>query len=396
MPRCTLLQNAARDIMNICVNAQLISDQAGYRGAGVNNYGRQLLRALGEAAVAGQIDHQVTAFVHAAGLHIRGIELVQSRLPLERPEARIVWEQSVLPLELARHRAQVVHGLVNVLPLATRVPGVVTVHDLSFVRTPETLPPLKRTYLARLCAASVRRARAVIAVSGQTADDVEHFFGVPASKIRVIYNGVAPEFTPAQHSAQEQFRTAKGLPARYLLYLGTLEPRKNLEMLVRAFVRWRTLAPAAAAGVKLVLAGGKGWYYDTIFTEVRSLGLAGDVIFPGFVPPAELPDWYRGAVAFVYPSLFEGFGLPVLEAMACGTPVICSEAASLREVAGAAALTLPAADEGAWANAMHLLCDQPAAAAELRRRGLEQAAKFSWQLSAQKTIQVYNETALFV
>ncbi len=382
--------------MNICVNAQLISDQSGYRGAGVNNYGRQLLRALGEAVLAEQTEHVFTAFVHAADLHIPGVELVRSRLPLERPEARIAWEQSLLPVELARYKAQVVHGLVNVLPLAPRLPGVVTVHDLSFVRTPETLPPLKRAYLARLCAASVRRARAVIAVSRQTADDVEHYFGVPPNKVRVILNRVAPEFTPGPRRAQEQFRAAHGLPTRYLLYRGTLGPRKNLEMLVRAFGKWRTLAPEAAAGVKLVLAGGKGWYYDTIFTAVNSLGLTGEVLFPGFVPSAELPDWYRGAEAFVYPSMFEGFGLPVLEAMACGTPVICSQAASLREVAGTAALTLPAADEGAWVNAMHLLCDQPAMAAELRLRGLEQAAKFSWPQSAQKTIQVYNEMALFV
>ena len=276
------------------------------------------------------------------------------------------------------------------------MPGVVTVHDLSFVRTPETLPPLKRFYLARLCAASVRRARAIIAVSRQTADDVEHYFGVASNKVRVIHNGVASEFMPRLPSAQEQFRAAHGLPARYLLYLGTLEPRKNLEMLVRAFAIWRTMAPEAAAGVKLVLAGGKGWYYDTIFKEVSSLGLSDEVLFPGFIPPADLPDWYRGAAAFIYPSMFEGFGLPVLEAMACGTPVICSQVASLQEVTGAAALTLPPADEGAWANAMHLLCDQSAMAAELRRRGLEQAARFSWQLSAQKTIQVYNEMALFV
>ena len=382
--------------MNVCVNAQLISDQAGYRGAGVNNYGRQLLRALGQAVVGGQAAHQVTAFVHAAELQAPGVQLVRSRLPLERPEARIAWEQAVLPLELVRHKAQIVHGLVNVLPLATHVPGVVTVHDLSFVRTPGTLPPLKRAYLAQLCAASVRRAHTVIAVSRQTAEDVVHYFGVPPGKIRVIHNGVAPEFAPGVHRAQVQFRAAKGLPPRYLLYLGTLEPRKNLEMLVRAFGRWRTCAPGAAAGVKLVLAGGKGWYYDTIFRAVSSLGLTGEVFFPGFVPPAELPDWYRGAEAFVYPSMFEGFGLPVLEAMACGTPVICSQAPSLQEVAGAAALTVPAADEGAWASAMHLLCDQPAVAASLRAHGLRQAAKFSWQQSAQATIQVYNEVALFV
>src|SRR5215213_11431622 len=124
--------------MNVCLNAQLISNQSGYRGAGVNNYGRQLLWELGKAAFAGQTEHRFTAFVHAAKLQVPGVELVQSHLPLELPEARIAWEQSLLPLELVRHRAHIVHGLVNVLPLATGVPGVVTVHDLSFVRTPET------------------------------------------------------------------------------------------------------------------------------------------------------------------------------------------------------------------------------------------------------------------
>jgi glycosyltransferase involved in cell wall biosynthesis len=242
----------------------------------------------------------------------------------------------------------------------------------------------------------VARAKSVIAVSRQTADDVERYFGAAAGKVRVIHNGVAPEFSPGNDEERESFRRAKRLPARYLLYLGTLEPRKNLELLVRAFGRWHRSAPGTATGVKLVLAGGKGWYYDAIFAQVDALGLTEAVLFPGFVPPAELPDWYRAAEVFVYPSLFEGFGLPVLEAMACGAPVVCSQAASLLEVAGDAALSVAADDETAWANAIHLLCDQPALAAELRRRGLEQAAKFSWQDSAHKTIQVYNEMALFV
>ena len=348
--------------MNIFLNAQLISDQSGYRGAGVNNYARQLLRALGQALLTGQTGHRFTAFVHASNLDVAGVEVVLSRLPLERPAARILWEQSMLPLELMRRKAHIVHGLVNVLPLATRVRGVVTVHDLSFVRAPETLPPLKRAYLTRLCAASVARAKVIIAVSRQTADDVERYFGAPAGKLRVIHNGVAPEFSPADIVQAERFRRAKRLPPRYLLYLGTLEPRKNLEVLVRAFGLWRHSAGNAATDVKLVLAGGQGWYYDTIFAQVEALGLAEAVLFPGFVPPAELPDWYRAAEAFVYPSIFEGFGLPVLEAMACGAPVICSQAASLLEVTGGAALTVPAGDETGLANAIHLLCDQPALA----------------------------------
>jgi glycosyltransferase involved in cell wall biosynthesis len=399
--------------MNIALNAQLISSQAGYRGAGVNNYARRLLHALGQEALAGRTDYRFLAFVHTQGLDFPGVEIFTTGLPLERPAARIAWEQVLLPAELSRQSAGLVHGLVNVLPLSSRVRGVVTVHDLSFVLAPETLPPLKRVYLARLCAASVRRARAVIAVSRQTAGDVVRCFGVPEDKVRVVHNGVAAEFVPpsspasldaaasaAAADAAAGFRRARNLPARYWLYLGTLEPRKNLDLLIRAFARWRHGAvqdgshasgEAAARAVKLVLAGGKGWYYDTIFAQVAELGIAEDVIFGGFVPPAELADWYRGAELFLYPSRFEGFGLPVLEAMACGVPVLCSDAPGLREVAGDAALRLPPGDEEGWANAMQLLYGQPAVRAELRRRGLAQAKRFSWQRSAQQTIQVYNE-----
>ena len=376
--------------MHICLNAQLISSQSGYRGAGVNNYGRQLLAALGQAALAGKTTHRFTAFVHTPDLAIPGVELVMGSPLLERPAARIAWEQTALPLALAQRQADAIHGLVNVLPLGSRTPGVVTVHDLSFVRTPQLLPPLKRAYLARLAAASVARARAVIAVSHQTADDVLRCFGAPAAKVHVIYNGVAANFTPANAEASSRFRQAKGLPDRYFLYLGTLEPRKNLEVLVRAFGAWRAEAGPEQAAVKLVLAGGKGWYYETIFAQVAALGLLDAVLFPGFIPPADLPAWYRAAELFVYPSVLEGFGLPVLEAMACGVPVVCSQAESLLEVAGDAAATFPAGDVAALTAALRSLSANPAQREYLRARGLAQAARFSWEQAAAQTMGVYD------
>lgn len=376
--------------MHIALNAQLISGQAGYRGAGVNHYARQLAAALGRAAAAGETGHRFTAFVHTDGLALPGVELVMASPLLERPVARIVWEQTLLPLALAQREAQAVHGLVNVLPLATRLPGVVTVHDLSFVRTPQLLPPLKRVYLTRLCAASVHRAQAVIAVSRQTAADVVRLFGAPAAKVHVVYNGVASIFTPGDGESSARFRQAKGLPARYFFTLGTLEPRKNLEVLLRAFGRWRREAGASGAAVKLVLAGGKGWYYETIFAQVRALGLADAVIFPGFVRAEELPDWYRAAELFVYPSLLEGFGLPVLEAMACGVPVICSRAESLLEVAGEAAATFAAHDEEGLAALLGEVAASEERRAALRGLGLVQAARFSWARAAAETIGVYD------
>lgn len=375
--------------MNICLNAQLISGQASYRGAGVNNYARQLLAALGQASLSGATQHTFTAFVHTRDIRIPGVTLVTSRELLERPVARIAWEQTVLPVALARYKADIVHGLVNVLPLASGLPGVVTVHDLSFVRTPQMLPPLKRAYLTRLCAASVAHARCVIAVSRQTAADVARFFAAPAAKIHVVHNGVSTAFAPGDAESSALFRRAKGLPDRYFLYLGTLEPRKNLELLVRAFARWRSEGGTAVSTVKLVLAGGQGWYYDTIFAQVKDLGLAEAVIFPGFVPAAELPDWYRGAELFVYPSVYEGFGLPVLEAMACGVPVVCSQADSLLEVAGDAAVTFGVGDEQALAAALRSLSENPAKRDFLRRQGLVQAARFSWSQAGRQTIELY-------
>jgi glycosyltransferase involved in cell wall biosynthesis len=280
--------------------------------------------------------------------------------------------------------------LVNVLPLAGATPGVVTVHDLSFMRLPEKLPAAKRLYLARLCQASTHKARQVIAVSQQTADDILHFFGVQASKISVVYNGVAAQFGPGDALATAQFRQQRGLPARFMLYVGTLEPRKNLEMLIRAYAGWLRDAKGEEAEIRLVLAGAKGWFYERIFQQVTELGLTDRVLFPGFIAEAELPEWYRAAKFFVYPSLFEGFGLPVLEAMACGTPVLCSQASSLLEVAGDAALTFPPSSEDGLAAGLAALVRQPALRAELRERGLTRAALFTWSRTAAATWEIYH------
>jgi glycosyltransferase involved in cell wall biosynthesis len=376
--------------MRIALNAQLISAQETYRSAGVSNYSRQLCRGLGELSAAGATAHEFVALAHVGALAAPGLAVVPAPHLLERPLARIAWEQTVLPVLLARGRFDLVHGLVNMLPLATPVAGVVTVHDLSFVRAPGRLPPLKQFYQTVLARQSIARARAVIAVSGQTATDVVACFGAPPARVHVVYNGVGAEFTPGADSTAARFRAARGLPERFLLSVGTLEPRKNLEQLVRSFARWRAQAAPEDMDIHLVLAGGKGWGYDAIFAAVQAAGLESVVHFPGFVPWAELADWYRAALAFVYPSLFEGFGLPVLEAMACGAPVLCSQAPGVQEVAGAAALTVSPRDEDALADSLRLLIEQPALRAELRRRGLAHAARFSWQRCAEETLAVYD------
>jgi glycosyltransferase involved in cell wall biosynthesis len=376
--------------MHVVVNAQLLSTAQNYRGAGVSNYSRHLLQALGELT-QGTTD-RVTALISDTHFQTVGLHLQRTPAILQHPLARIVWEQTLLPAQLQQLHADLVHGLVNILPLATRIPSVVTVHDLSFLRVPETLPAAKRLYLARLCQASVVKARRVIAVSRQTADDLRALFGVPAQKIEVIHNGVSAAFQPGDEATNAAFRRQHGLPERFILYLGTLEPRKNLALLLRAYARWRQTS-AEAAGVGLVLAGGKGWFFDEIFRQVQTLGLTQQVRFPGFVPEAELPAWYRAAELFVYPSRLEGFGLPVLEAMACGTPVVCSRAGSLMEIAGDSALTFPPESEDALVACLQLVFSQPALRTALQARGLAQAQQFTWQRAATQTLAVYRAVA---
>ena len=389
--------------MKVVVNAQLLHTGSSYRGAGVSSYCRNLLTAL--AAQTG--GHELIAFLNDRNFRCPqrrpGLELRYTRWPAAAPLPRIIWEQTALPLAAGAVQADLVHGLVNTLPLATNAPGVVTVHDLSFLRLPERFPRLKRLYLTGLTRASVHKARRVIAVSRQTAADVRELLGMDSRRVEVVYNGVGAQFGPLPAAEVSDFRQRMGLPSRFLLYVGTLEPRKNLPHLLRAYAAWQ--ADSVTGGeVALVLAGAKGWHYQEIFDLVTELGLAeyvpgvpseqGRMIyFPGFVPEQELCLWYNAADAFVYPSLFEGFGLPVLEAMASGAPVICSDAPSLQEVAGDAAMIVPAQDRPALQDAFERLFSEQGLAAQLRERGTRQAERFSWERAAAETIDVY-ETAL--
>ena len=378
--------------MHVVLNAQLLTNAASYRGAGVSQYSRHLVEALGRCNGASGTFDALTALINDPTFQATGVNLIRTSTKMQQPLWRIAWEQTILPRRLHELRADLVHGLVNVLPLATAIPGVVTVHDLSFMRMPEKLPAAKRFYLAHSCRASVHKARQVIAVSRQTADDLMAFFGVAASKIIVVPNGVEARFQPADAAEIAAFRHRRGLPERFVLYLGTLEPRKNLPLLIRAYAAWRQAAGESTQQTKLVLAGAQGWFYDEIFAQVKALGLREQVLFPGFVPTAELPDWYRAAELFVYPSLYEGFGLPVLEAMACGTPVLCSQANSLMEIVADSAYTFPADDEAALRHGLHELLKQPTLRADLRQRGLARAQQFSWQRTAAETLDVYHKT----
>jgi glycosyltransferase involved in cell wall biosynthesis len=296
---------------------------------------------------------------------------------------RIAWEQLVQPMVLRRIGADLAHGPVFVGPLMASCPFVVTLHDLSFIRFPRLFHAAKRLYLRMLTWASVRRARRVIAVSEHTAEEAQRLLHVDPSRVDVVYHGVDPRFHPRPAEEVAAFSARQGLPERFVLFLGTLEPRKNLVRLIEAFDQLE------AEDVALVLAGGRGWYDEEIFACVERLALTDQVIFPGFVPRETLPLWYDAATVFAYPSLYEGFGMPVTEAQASGVPTLTSDRSSLPEAGGDAALLVDPYDVDAIAGGLYRLLTDGALREELRQRGLAHAARFTWQRTAVETAGVY-------
>lgn len=370
---------------HIGINGQLLSDGQTYRSAGVSGYVRQLLTHLPAVSP----DLMLTAFVpDGTLLGEAGLTTYSTRWNTRKPVQRILWEQLALPALAQRKKLDLLHATVNVMPIAVTCPMVVTVHDLSFLRYPDSFPPVQRTYLRTQVRRSVLRAARVIAVSEATRQDLIKLFEVPANRVDVVYNGIDAAFHPAPDDQVALFRRQKGLPDRFVLHVGTLEPRKNLVRLVHAFdlVRRQT---DHWPDLRLVLVGGKGWYYEEIFEAVQRLQLERNVLFTGFVADDELPWWYRAASVFAYPSLLEGFGLPVAEAMACGTPTVTSSLSSLPEIAGDGALLVDPTSEEELAAALHRVLTNPNLARDLRERGLRQAARFSWSHTASETAEVY-------
>lgn len=364
----------------VVFNAHLLGGNASYRSAGISVYIANLLRCFG----ARRPDVRFQVLAGSAPLpEGASLPVLRSRMQTERPWQRIAWEQSVLPVLLRRLRADLLHAPAFVGPLLSSVPQVITVHDLSFLRYPAFFRPGNRLYLSTFTGMACRRADAVIAVSEFTAREVVELLGVPRERVVPIYHGVAPRFRPLPAAAVADFRRAHGLPDRFVLFMGTLEPRKNLIRLVRAFAR------LGLPELHLIIAGAQGWYYHDIFAEVERLQLADRVHFPGFVAVDDQALWYNAACAFAYVSIYEGFGMPVLEALACGTPTLTSNTSSLPEAGGDAVLTCPPDDEEAMADALHRLVSDVALQEALRVQGLGHAGAFSWEATARQTIEVY-------
>jgi glycosyltransferase involved in cell wall biosynthesis len=367
----------------VAFNAHLLAGDASYRSAGISVYIESLLRELSGADYG--IRLQVLLGKDAGPL-VPPVQLaaLRAQWPTRHAWQRVLWEQTVLPARLRYMGAHLLHAPAFVGPLAASCPAVITVHDLSFLRYPQFFRRGNRLYLRTLTGVACRRAAAVIAVSNFTAREVHRLLGVPESRIFTVYHGVAQRFRRLPEGEVARFRRDRGLPERFILFFGTLEPRKNLIRLVRAFAQLRD------PDLHLVLAGAKGWFYEAVFAEVERLELGARVHFTGYVPAEDQAFWYNAAHAFAYVSIYEGFGMPVLEALACGTPTVTSTTTSLPEAGGSAVMLVAPEDETALADALHVVLNDAAARDAMREAGLRHAAGFSWATAARQTVEVYH------
>nr|MBC7244916.1 glycosyltransferase family 4 protein [Chloroflexota bacterium] len=382
-----------------------------HQGAGIGRYTRQLVEALLELDAQNEY-----TLLTAGGLQLSQAQPIRSelvpksssptvwrnslalanyprarmvRLPFSERFWTVLWHRLRVPLwvELFSGALDVFHSPDFALPPVRKAHTIVTVHDLSFLRVPQCSHPKLLAYLCQVVPSSVRHADVVLADSQCTKSDVIELLGVKADRVRVIYAGVGQEFQRVEDEKKlEAVRARYRLPARFVLSLGTLQPRKNFERLVEAYSQVKR---ETGDEIQLVIAGALGWMYDGIFKKVEALGLQGVVHFPGYVADDDLPALYSMADLFVFPSLYEGFGLPPLEAMACGTPVITSNVSSLPEVVGDAAWMVDPLDVGALANAMRQMLSEAALRSQMIARGLIQARYFTWSRAAEKLLDVY-------
>jgi glycosyltransferase involved in cell wall biosynthesis len=356
------------------------------RPVGAGNYIIQLVRALSQQTSQAHF----SVFTQRHGLPLLEVsersdfQLVV--LPDQSPAQRLMWEQTAFPALAARHHLDLLHSLHYTMPLAYQGRSVVTFHDLTFFLFPRlhTLP--KRYFFRLFIHLSRRRAAAIIADSESTRLDAIRLAGVPPSRIHTVLLGVTPDFHPESDVAVlEAVRQKYNLPERFLLFVGLLEPRKNLPALLQAFAK----LPPQQPEVKLVIVGRQGWMYAQTLQLVQSLGLVEKVHFTGYVDQADMPQVYNLAEMAIYPSTYEGFGLPVLEAMACGAPVITSNVSSMPEIAGEAGVLVPPGDISALGQAIEHLLSDPAERQRRSALGLERAARFTWQRTAAQTLEVY-------
>ncbi|MBX7214263.1 MAG: glycosyltransferase family 4 protein [Thermoflexales bacterium] len=372
------------------------------QSAGIGRLTREVTRAL----LAARTRHRFRLFVMGqapAGAGMSPANGLPAKTPLTRTRLTDRWLHRLwfrlrlpLPVEMLSGATDLYHATDFTLPpTRPRTRTVLTVHDLTFERDPGSAVPTLLAFLRRVVPASARRADHIVADSHATARDLTELYGIPPAKITTIHSGVDARFSPLPRGTREQ--ESRALRERYqlgddpyTLCVGTLQKRKNHLNLVRAFGRVLADWPAGERAPLLVISGGKGWLYEETLAEVAALGLGERVRFIGFADDADLPALYRHARAFAFPSLYEGFGLPVLEAMACGTPVVTSNVSSLPEVAGNAGLMVDPYDVPALAAAVTRALRDENWRAFAGEAGQRRAQTFTWRRAAEQLLEVYD------
>ncbi len=366
------------------------------QGGGIGRYTRELVKALVQSECSGDYDYVFFTARPDRDLPVsdplpRGDNITYRQAPVSQAWLYRLWHRLRIPvpIQVTTGKLDLFHSPDFVLPAVLGpIPKLLTVHDLSFIRYPEAFTPALVRYLNQAVPRSIERASCILADSKATKKDLIDYWQVPAEKVSVLYSGVSNSFKPITDKRKlKETRIKYSLGDEpYILGVGTLQPRKNYSLLVRAFKKIAQQYPH-----NLFIAGGKGWLYEEMMTEVDQLGLNHRVRFLGFVADDDLPGLYSQAALFVFPSLYEGFGLPLLEAMACGVPVITSNASSLPEVVGDAAVTLPPENMEAWSETILALMADSSRRTALVVAGFLQARRFTWNRAAKQLMSVYEE-----
>lgn len=381
--------------LRVGINAQLVSFGQTYRNAGVSRFTYALLSGLSQL----EVGQTYTAFINgseassalAANLTAGQLRLLPSKWATGQAQRRIAWEQLALPVQLRREQIDVFNSPVNVLPEYVPCASVVTVHDLAFEHYPEYFRPARRIYQHTFTRRSVRAATLVVAVSESTKRDLCERFAAPEDRVRVIHPAIDSDFQPVDDpQTLTAFRARNHLPDRYMLFLGTLEPRKNLLTLLEAYAVLRAELPDAP---QLIFAGGKGWYYQAVMDRIQALNLEQHITLAGYIAREDQPLWYAGAELFVYPSVYEGFGLPIAEALACGTPTVASNVSSMPEAGGPVAIQIAPDDYRGLAHAMRGILLDASARQRARIEGPRWTSRFSVARMATAYADVYREAA---
>ena len=374
-------------IMRIGIDATALPAQP----VGAGNYIIQFVKALAKM----DIDYELIVFAQKSKRDLFDIPNDENLhwviVPDKSPMYRLIWEQTTFPRLVHRAEVDLLHSLHYTQPIRLGCPSIVTIHDMTFFLFPDLHTRSKRLFFPFAIRSSVRRADALIAISESTRQDSIRLLGVSPQKIFTTQLGITDEFRVVKDKELlAKVREKYDLPEEFVLYVGLVEPRKNIPFLIRAF---KSLADE---GIKhnLVIVGRIGWMYQEVFKQIEELGLEGRVQFTGYLPQDDLPMVYNLASLFVYPTKYEGFGLPALEAMACGTPVVTTAISSLPEIVGDAGILIPPGDEQALASAMAEVLHDSTLFNQLRTRGLQRSEHFTWERTAQQTLKVYQQVLM--